>query len=312
MIIKKKRVRNIATNAPFIKNGQKYQVGISLSSVSTSKLKQLGLEKATVGDSVLPSAEFGPVSRYNAEGKSVPNKKLPKETMYRQAEWCWKQWAGRGETIEVCKIVDVPYKRYPRTHFAPPSIELAVLTDSQGERVIVTPAIKYEVGNENDLTHGVNLILEIFGECRFFDDSLSQIIKVPLKRLNWSLLPPGERPWATLKNELQPIIKQVSKGKRRVIENRLETINKHKPNFAAVGTGGFSGYVVLGFPKINLYVLESLLYGNATYILGSDWKNLSQLTKKEILANELHEERIIHQESWYEKINLVIKTKLKK
>ncbi|MEI7563256.1 MAG: hypothetical protein WCJ39_06470 [bacterium] len=35
----------------------------------------------------------GPVSRFNAEGKEVPQKQLPKETCFREQEWHRKQFA---------------------------------------------------------------------------------------------------------------------------------------------------------------------------------------------------------------------------
>lgn len=71
------------------------------------------------GETVLPSPKMVPVSRRNAEGSYIIHKDQPMETAYRTVEWTWKQWAGRGETVEVSDFVDVPYKRYPRT-FVPP------------------------------------------------------------------------------------------------------------------------------------------------------------------------------------------------
>jgi hypothetical protein len=311
MLLKKKRIRSVKANAPFLKDGKQYMVGVELNSIPSKKLEKLGLADPQPGDSILPSG-IGPVSRFNADGKSIPNKELPMETAYTQIEWCWNQWAGRGETEEVCKIVDRPYKRYPRTFIEPPSIELSVFSDASGQRFIVSPVMEYADGDDKEFVHTINLFLEIFGECAFFDDSLSQIIKVPVKKLNWKLLPEGERPWKSLKEELEPVIKQITKGKRSVIEYRLETINKHSPSFAAVGTGGFNGYIVLGFPKRNLYVLESLLYGNATYVFGSDWKKLSQLTKKEILNESLQQDRLIHRNSWHDQVDKVLELTKKK
>lgn len=305
MILKKKRVRSIKANAPFLKNGKQYMIGVALDSVSAIKLKKLGISSPNPGDSILPPS-VGPVSHFNAEGKFVPNKELPMETVYRQAEWCWNQWAGGGDVVKVCKIVDIPYKRYPRTFIEPPSVELSVFFDTDGRVFAVSPAINYNESDDTEFVHTINLFLEIFGECIFFDDSRSQIIKVPLKRLNWQLLPQGIRPWKQLKQELAPIIAQVTKGKISVVEYRIETINQYEPIFAAIGNGGFNGYIVLGFPHKKLYVLESILYGNATYVFGDNWEKLSQLTKKEILDESLQTDRLIHKESWYGNIGKLL------
>jgi hypothetical protein len=64
------------------------------------------------------------------------------------------------------------------------------------------------------------------------------------------------------------------------------------------GQAGFEGYLIFGFTEKDLFVLESLVYGNATYVLGSNWESLAGLTKKEILAADLHVARIIHRQGW--------------
>jgi hypothetical protein len=45
--------------------------------------------------------------------------------------------------------------------------------------------------------------------------------------------------------------------------------------------------------------LESVKVNNATYVLRNDWESISQLTKAEILNNDLHETRIVHNKNWY-------------
>jgi len=70
-----------------------------------------------------------------------------------------------------------------------------------------------------------------------------------------------------------------------------------------VGTAGFLGYIILGFENKDFQVCESLIYGNATYIFGENWEEISQLSKAEILRDDLHRERIIHRKwSWLRRI----------
>lgn len=70
-----------------------------------------------------------------------------------------------------------------------------------------------------------------------------------------------------------------------------------------MGQGGFNDYLLFGFPNKNIYVLESIRFGNATYVFDRNWEELSQLSKKEILDNDLHVNRIIHIEGWEQNVN---------
>ncbi|MFH1712448.1 MAG: hypothetical protein ABH846_04420 [Patescibacteria group bacterium] len=302
MIITKKRVRNIDRYTKMIKADTTIRVGVSDTGRFTRQLQQIGFSSArSAGEIILP-AIIGSISRYNADGRDIIHRDQPKETLYRQTEWHWKEWHGR-DTITQSKIVDVPYERYPRTHVAPPGVELTIFTTTAGGTIVAGPEIQYSDDAKEQLTHTVNLLLEIFGECQFFTADLNQIIQVPIRRLNWHLLPPGQRPWEQLRHDLEPIINLAPEGKRVVIENRLETISKYKPDFHAYGTGGFQGYVVLGFTDRQLYVLESLIYGNATYVLGRGWEEISKLTKAEILQEDWHLHRFIHREGWMNNVN---------
>ena len=82
----------------------------------------------------------------------------------------------------------------------------------------------------------------------------------------------------------------------------METINGYQPNFVAVGQGGFTHYLVFGFPNRNIFLLESTFIDNATYVLGNNWERLSRMTKGELLDNNLVQQRIFHNESWYNRL----------
>lgn len=308
MILTKKRVRNTKSLNGLIKNGSKFVVGVKYSFKFNETLAKIGFsKKIETGESILPLADFGPISLYNAEGKFIIHKNKPMETVYRTTEWHWKEWRGRDESVERSKLVDVPYKRYPRVFIEPPSIELSVYSMKNGETAIAGPVIEFSAVKNDLIIHTINLFLEIFGECQFFTENLDEMIKVPIKRLNWKILPQGQMPWEKLKNEIEPLVKNAPKGNQPVIKYRLETINKYKPDFAAIGEGGFRGYIVLGFKPKNIYILESLYYGNATYIFNEQWEELSKRTKAEILNEKLQTNRIIHREGWDNNINTLLK-----
>lgn len=303
-MIRKKSIRSIKPYLGLIPGGTGVYVGVVDPPVSV--LKRIGFT-APYGDgqTILPKP-VGNASLYNAEGMIIKHKDRPMETVYRTAEWRWIEWHGR-DRVEKVEFRDKPYQRYPRTYVPAPSLELTLFTSIDGQRLVLTPPIKDWRANEDKLVHAVNLMLDIFGECTFFDSGREQVIKVPLQRLNWRILPPGRHPFSELQQGLKDALARVKEGNRSFVDHRLERINSFGPEFTAIGQGGFNGYVVFGFPNKGLYVLESVLYGNATYVLGEDWEQISRLTKAEILSDQLHRDRVVHLQNWFGRIRTLLK-----
>jgi len=267
-------------------------------------LKKIGFEGIPeIGDTVLPSEDFGPVSRFNSSGGEIIHKDQKMETAYRQIEWHWQEWRGRYDREEMSSIVDVPYKRYPRTFIPPPSEEFSIGKTSAGNYAVLASPTEFTNQTEKILVHKINLFLEIFGECEIFTESLDEMIPSPLRKLNWRVLPPGKRPWATLKQDINQVLSLVTDGSRPVIEHRFEVVNSYGSEFIAYGQAGFRGYVIFGFPHKDLYVCESIYFGNATYVFDDDWEELSKKTKAEILNENLQKARIIHREGWEKRIH---------
>ncbi len=309
MIIKQKRIHKLEPYTRLIPAGEDLVVGVV--SPTETRLHTIGFSGALEnGETVLPMP-MGRTSLFNAEGKNKINRDLPKETLYRTAEWSWTELHGK-DRVERTAFVDIPYQRYPRTPIPPPSMELVLATDADGNRVVRTAVIKNWKMNPDTVIHAVNLMLELFGECLFYDAEMKRLIAAPVKRLTWSLLPPGKRPFTSLKAELADVLATVKTGKLSFTEHRLETVNAYKPDFAAIGNGGFRGYVVLGFVDRNLYVLESLLYGNATYVFEEDWEDLSKKTKAEILGQRLQKERLVHHKNWMNDVADLLKVPTEK
>lgn len=307
MLIKKKRIRDVRRHLRFLKRGTKIVMGVGELGRYDNLLKKVGFSEGLEnGESVLPAPIFGLTSRFNANGKYEIHRDQPKETAYRMADWHWEEWHGPYDRVEQSKIVEVPYKRYPRTFISPPSIELYIALTSKGERIVASPPVEFTDANNDLLRHIINLFLEIFGECQVFTENLNEIIRTPLRRLNWEVLPPGRRPWNHLKKLIEPIIRDTKPGNRSVVEDRFETINKYESEFVAIGRAGFRGYIIFGFPKKNLYVLESAYTGNATYVFDEQWEELSQMTKAQILNDQLQKDRIIHRQGWHRRIHNVL------
>lgn len=121
-----------------------------------------------------------------------------------------------------------------------------------------------------------------------------------INRLNWELLPKGKMPWEKVEEHLNPILKQLKNTKKPADEARLRHIYSYNPTTVFYGKSGFNGYV--GFEFKEFTILESLLYGNAIYAFDKDCLELTKLTKKEILDDNLHIKRIIHKRGWEKEV----------
>lgn len=303
------RIRSLDRYLKGFKKGEMVVVGLHDLEGQAATLKKAGFSaELNLGESVLPAAVFGPISRFNVHGKYEVHKDQPMETAYRTIHWTWTEFRGRYDRVEKSDFRDLPYQRYPRTHTTGPALELQVASDGNGGKLVV--AGPFDCAEQQEvLLHAVNLFLELFGECELINEALKKIARAKVVRLNWQLLPPGKHPWKTLQATLAPIIKANPKGNQAFVTNRLNQINAFEPEFIAFGRGGFYGYVVFGFPKRNLFVLESAFAGNATYVFEKNWKAISQLTKAEILDKGLHKERIVHLRQWFHSIRRLLAAK---
>lgn len=306
-MIFRNKTRSINKKLTHLKPGASYWLGVNPEG-HLDKLQEIGFSvPLESGEQILVSAHYGPACKRNAEGREIVHRDQEMETAYRQMEWHWTEFRGRYDTVEQSKIVDVPYQRYPRTVLPPYAVELKIRSKEGGEDIVVAgPFTLSEDGNEI-ATNTQNMFMEIFGECMVLQPDLSLWNKIPTKRLNWELLPPGKNPWASAQAKLSEIVSKAEKGKQPVIQARFETIGHYNPEYVAIGLGGFDGYVVFGFPRIGICVLESRSVNNATYVLDEgSWEAISSLTKAEILDEKLHRERLIHREKWFRDISVLL------
>jgi len=255
-----------------------------------------------IGEKVLPSV-FGSVSNYNANGKSKKLKDLPKEIFYVEQSREIKDWHGNYHSVST----SMRYKRYQTEFIDAPSQELTILENENKEKIISSDILIVTDENKELIKHTINLFLELFGECNIVDDEFLSRQKTPIKRVNWNILPRGMMPWEKIRDPLLELLEKTDIKRKYDTLNRFEFINDFDPDFVATGNGGFNDYVVFGFTDRNLYVLENSFAGNATYIFSNDWETLSQLSKAEILAENLQIHRIIHRKNWKQNIREILR-----
>ena len=307
LILQKKRVRELKSNLPAILADKSLILAVPTSK-NGAALKKLGFsEPITVGETILPNA-VGPVTRFNAYGRDLIRRDLAKETVTRSALWTREQWKGRGETETVTDIVYRTYKRFPRQHIEGTQIELVIIEKDGEKFVTMLQPVRYNDENAELLRTGINIFLEVFGQVMIFDEAMEPIeIPASLKSLNWRILPPGKK---ITKEQLEEALKTAtsrSKNVRAAEIARQDMLSGFQPAVIAVGQGGFTGYVAYVFEDSKLTLLESLRYGNATYILDlSKWEELSKLTKQQLVSNNLAKGREVHTEHWVDRIKKIL------
>ena len=257
------------------------------------------------GTSILPSS----VNRYakkNAEPFFTVDRNLPKEDYIQTVYWTRYEWAGRGEVNPVTDFSYIKKQRYHRDYFEPYSVYFTLVSDGD-KKYIVSDEILFAPDNHEKLVNTVNMVLATLGECTV--DFTEQENTMKRVVVNWDILPRGEYPWSSIKETLGSLAKEHTKTQTELMLRNCESIYARKPDFVAYGRAGFRGYAVFGFTSKNLYVLESAIPNNATYILQNDWETISQLSKAEILSQDLHKARIVHSKNWKKNFDAIMEGK---
>lgn len=265
--------------------------------VSVEQLRDLvialGFSIPVVEGESLSPPPVGRFTDFNANGRLIVRNDLPKVDKTFTVYSSWKDWHGNphsGTRVITRKV-------YPTEQVPPPSEYFTILISARGP-VVASRSLSLSPETEDRILHVVNLFLEVFGEFEMVGKDLQPSDRLKIRTLNWKVLPLGSYPFARARQELTHFLSRLPDTARPVVEDRIQTITRYEPDLIAVGVGGFTDYVVFGFTKRGIYVLESHRLGNATYVLKSNWESVSTLSKKEILDGSLHEARVIHNHGW--------------
>ena len=268
------------------------------------RLVQIGFsDTLPIGEKVLPSSLCGNVSDFNANGKYEKLKDLPKETYYKTQSMTIKAYGKHNVYI----TKQQPYQKYQVGLVeVAPSSELSILKNDNDEKIVTSDILTLNEENKQIIKHTINLFLELFGECQIVNNEFLSRQKTKIKKVKWNILPQGIMPWSSLKKSLNDLLDRTEVKSKEDTLRRFEYLNSFSPDFLATGNGGFNDYVIFGFKDKNLYILENSFAGNATYIFSDDWEILSQLSKAEILAENLQEHRLIHKKHWRYSIKKIL------
>lgn len=293
MLFSGKSVRSLNKILKISGAAKKIRLAVKVDDISKELIISLGFNyPVNLGDYLIPSV-IGKFTDFNANGSVNIRKDLPMEPESVMFYGASRDWHGgihhgfRTRTVE----------KYPREYIPAPSETLEIIS-IHGHLFVSSSELNFDDINEIRNIHVINLMLECFSKFQLLDISTEEIIGPKLKRLQWDILPSGEYPWEKAKTFISKVTDHFIEKDKKVIEHRMQIISHRNPDFLAIGRAGFSGYFVYGFKNKNVYVLESVHLDNATYVFSSDWVELSQLTKGEIIKGNLQHKRIIHNDKW--------------
>lgn len=301
MKFKGNSVRSLTKLLKIAGDAEKVRLAVPLENISEDLLMLIGFGKnPDVGDYLIP-AILGKFTDFNVNGKEISLKHLPLVPEYIMFYGASRDWHGnlhRG--LKTRKI-----KKHPRQNIAAPSETFEIV--NIGDSLFLSSSIL----DLNDIDearniHVTNLMLECFSEFDIYDIEKQEIVGPRLKHLQWDVLPSGEFPWDKAKAIISQRTKHLEDKDKKVIEYRMKVISQKEPDFLATGRAGFNGYFVYGFTNRDVYILESMEFGNATYVFNSEWKEISKLTKNQIINSDLPHQRIIHSKAWPLSINRAI------
>jgi len=275
----------------------------SVSGISPEVWIKLGFnQELEAGQKLLP-AGIAKISVFNALGKEIIRKDLPKIARSYPSFRTWKDWHGREHSGIQYRTIDV----YPREYVEAPAEAFFVMGDNSDMR-ICTREVNVLTESDESILHLANLMLECFGSFEMVDSKTGIKIGTNVKNLQWEILPAGSYPWAQTSPIISRNIGSLDDSAKELIRYRMASIAGFLPDFLAIGKGGFNAYFVYGFEAKGIYVLESGHLNNATYVFNQDWENLSQLTKNEIISGKLPHTRIIHDRRWLQNLGKIIRT----
>ena len=288
-----KSVRSLTKLLKVAGDVTKVRLVVSIDSISEDLIIQLGFDKPpNVGDYLVPSV-LGKFTNFNVNGMVKVRKDLPLEPESIMFHGSSRDWHGGIHTGIRTRTID----KYPREHIAAPSETFEIITIN-GIQFISSSELNLNDKIDTKNIHATNIMLECFSEFEIYDVNKGGVVGPKLKRLQWDILPPGECPWNKAKAIVIKRTEHLEDKDRKVIEHRMKVISRREPDFLATGRAGFSGYFVYGFKNKDVYVLESMEFDNATYVFNSGWKEISQLTKSQIIKSNLPHQRIIHNKKW--------------
>ncbi len=288
MRIQRRRIRNPERYLTLFLPGDDFYIAAPISPEMKSIIEAYDINQN--GAAFIPKP-IRSATMYNANGRWVVDKTLPKEPRLIEHDYHIIDWHG-NDHYGTCWQTRMCYQR---TLLPPPEIAFRVQNG-----VLFSPLLRYHELELERIKTTVNIVLEMFGFCELWTVKKAPASPpVHQETVPWEILREGTRDKAEWEHYLSETTKNRSDEQKAIIKRRHEHFWDHKPDLCVLGRENFWGYVVYGFEKTGLYFFECNQPNNATYVFSGDWESASKLTKTEVLASDLQEARIFHTDAWY-------------
>ncbi len=295
MIIQKKRVNKVDKYIERMGNTEEFYVCVKNNVENREILKRKGIcTEISSGTEFVP-APVGPVTLFNASGKGLVRNDLEKEPRTIEHDFHITDWHGQDH-YGTCYQTRMCF---PIERILPPCEKMIV------EDTVIRSEV-LEKRETKRIKHIINIFLEIFGMCEVVDVNFEPISSRIIRRVPWTILPPGKYPWDKAKTHLKKYFENVPESRRMTIKRRHKILSEYAPDFLAIGEESFKGYIVYGYTERNIYCFESDEPNNATYIFKGKWEAASKLTKRDIISGNLCYKRLIHTQNWERYISRIM------
>jgi hypothetical protein len=254
--------------------------------------------------SILPKMTNGKWSRFNIFGKMIIRHDLPMITKtYYWDVPNFGDWSKGSHTVSIERLV------YQRSLIPPKQLPIKIELigeETTREKMYVFKFTVDEVLDrlspdfKEQLFYNLNLLQENTGVHGIFQSDATIEEYLSTIYVNWEILPPGERD-SNIAYIVGGIKNPDNKQKKSIIE-RYDFLSLLQPQAFVSGNSGFSRYFGAKFAN-DLVVFENVEYGNAIYIMGENWEELSKLSRTELLSKAQHGFiRITHNNYWRKRL----------
>lgn len=282
-----------------IVNGELAHLGI--------RLEPAGL---VVPGAIIPPGTQGKYSDRNVNGEEIVRRDLPKETHYRSVET--PNW---GDSYYGYHTVDLPYEAYPR-EFNPPRESQIILECQNPAPTVSEYLIAFKVEEILDkrakdfdkrLLEALNLLQENIGACGVEASTVPMANYFNSLHVSWDILPPGSK---------VAVLQRLFRGKtpsqtlQDVASDRYDFFESLGARQLIVGTSGFRRYFG-ALLEDDLVVFENIEYGNAVYVLFTNWRELSQKSRIDLISGKYGTDfnRVVHSKGWKGQVKDIVATR---
>jgi hypothetical protein len=254
-----------------------------------------------------PAVETGKWARQNLEGRIVVRRDLPKTV--KVVTFTVPLFGNYAHMCDITQYRDVYVRE--RQDGDRIQIEAEVLAlENSGDSIVRFGCVDVLRESDQDfrrkLLFQLNLLRESTGDADLFDEGAGVTEFLGSIHVGWVLLPAGQRETNLLR--IFSGFRKLTEEQKDRIEERYSFFESLNPRHLIRGTGSVDGYVGAEISD-DLVVFEHMLTGNAVYIMFADWREQSQRTKTELLANGkegLDFIRVTHTGSWQDRVRLEV------